>query len=365
LRPVAIHQFVPVLAIRDAVGSHTLQAQAVLREMGFGSEIFVAEASSELAERVHPFRDYPGRGNETSRTWLLYQCSVGNLMADFLAERQEPKLLNYHNLTPAALLEGWDPGAVHAVTVGRHQLGRLAPEVVSAIAMSRFSELELRDAGYRSTCVVPPLFELPSLQQDVDSVALDRLGADRERGGADLLFVGRISPSKAQHDLVKALAAYRRVYDPRARLRLVGGTSSPSYREALGRFVGDLGLEEAVDFAGSVTPGELVAYFATADVFVCCSDHEGFCVPLLEAMHHGVPVVAYGAAAVPETVGAGGLVVPNKSPAHMAATVHRVVEDPELRQTLTSAGRARLTELEPARVRARFSRAIETAVSNG
>jgi glycosyltransferase involved in cell wall biosynthesis len=162
-----------------------------------------------------------------------------------------------------------------------------------------------------------------------------------------------------------ALAAYRRIYDPRARLRLVGGTSSPSYREALGRFVVDLGLEEAVDFAGSVTTSELVAYYGTADVFVCCSDHEGFCVPLLEAMHHCVPVVAYGVAAVPETMGAGGLVIPNKSPAHVAAAVHRVVEDAELRRTLISAGQARLAELEPSRVRARFTQAIETAVSMG
>jgi glycosyltransferase involved in cell wall biosynthesis len=231
--------------------------------------------------------------------------------------------------------------------------------------MSRFSELELIDAGYRSTAVVPPLFDLQSLEEDADSAALDRLHADRERGGADLLFVGRISPSKGQHDLVKALAAYRRIYDSRARLRLVGGTSSPTYREALGRFAADLGLEKEVDFAGSVTPGELAAYYATADVFVCCSDHEGFCVPLLEAMHHRIPVVAYGVAAVPETMGAGGLVIPTKSPAHMAAAVHRVVEDARLRQTLISAGQARVAELEPARVRARFARAIETAVSTG
>jgi L-malate glycosyltransferase len=212
--------------------------------------------------------------------------------------------------------------------------------------------------------VVPPLFDLHSVEHDADPGALGRLRADRERGGADLLFVGRISPSKGQHDLVKALAAYRRIYDPRSRLHIVGGTSSPAYQEALERFVADLGLEKAVDFTGSVTAGELVAYYRTADVFVCCSDHEGFGVPLLEAMHYRVPVVAYGVAAIPETIGAGGLVIPSKSPGHVAAAVHRVVEDAELRRMLTSAGQARVAELAPSRVRAGFSRAIETAVSS-
>jgi glycosyltransferase involved in cell wall biosynthesis len=356
---------VPVLAVRDAVGSHTLEVQGVLREMGFRSEIFVADVSPDLADRAHPYRVYPYRSNDPSRTWLLYQCSIGNLMADFIAERQEPKLVNYHNLTPAALLEAWDPGAVHSVTVGRHQLERLAPEVVSAIAMSRFSELELQEAGYRSTSVVPPLYDRHFLEQEPDPAALERLRADRADGGADLLFVGRISPSKGQHHLVEALAAYRRAYDSRARLRLVGGASSPAYRDALERFVADLRMEEAVDFAGSVTTAELVAYYRTADVFVCCSDHEGFCVPLLEAMHYEVPVVAYGVAAVPETVGAGGLVIPSKSPAHVAAAVHRVVDDKRVRDLLTSAGQARVAELDPARVRASFSRAIETALSRG
>ena len=133
----------------------------------------------------------------------------------------------------------------------------------------------------------------------------------------------------------------------------------------MGRFVADLGLEDAVDFAGSVTPRELVAYYVTADVFACCSDHEGFGIPLLEAMHYRVPVVAYGAAAVPETIGGGGLVIPTKSPSYVATALHRIVTDQALRQTLVSAGQARLTELEPARVRARFAGAIETLVSAG
>ena len=116
-----------------------------------------------------------------------------------------------------------------------------------------------------------------------------RLAAQKERGGADLLFVGKVSPHKGQHDLVKALAAYRRLYDPEARLHLVGGAISDEYRTAVERFADELGLLDAVEIAGSVTHEELIAYYAAADAFVCLSNHEGFCVPLLEAMYHRPP----------------------------------------------------------------------------
>jgi glycosyltransferase involved in cell wall biosynthesis len=339
--------------------------QEVLREMGFDSKIFVAEADAELAGRAHPFRSYRARRGAGDRTWLLYQFSIGNLMGDFVAERPEPTLLGYHCLTPAKLLEPWDAHAVHAVTVGRHQLSRLAPTAELGIAMSRFGQDELIEQGCRTTAVAPPLFDLDSFERAVDRQTLEHLRADHQRGGADLLFVGRISPSKAQHDLVKALAAYRRTYDPRARLHLVGGVSSQAYRDALGRLVADLDLAGAVNFAGSVSQSELTAYYRAADVFVSCSEHEGFCVPLLEAMYHRIPILAYAAGAVPETLGAGGVVLPVKGPALVAAGLHRLVEDAAVRQALAEAGKVRLEELSPARSRARLAAVIEETVSGG
>lgn len=362
LRPVAIHQFVPVLAARDAVGSHALVVQDLLREMGFDSEIFVARADPDLGRRARPFRSYRARPGAAARTWLLYQCSTGNLMGDFVAERPEPKLLSYHNVTPAELLEAWDPLAVHAVSVGRHQLARLAPAVKLGIAMSRFNQDELMAAGCQATAVVPPLLDLAAFEQEPDSGVLQRLNADHERGGADLLFVGRISPNKAQHDLVKALAAYRQAYDPQARLHLVGGVSSPAYRKALGQLVSDLGLGDAVNFAGSVSQSALIAYYQAADLFVTCSDHEGFCLPLLEAMYHQTPVLAYDAGAVVETVGAAGVVLPAKGAAIVAAGVNKLIADDALRKALTAAGEARLQDLSPRRNRARFKAAIEQSM---
>ena len=152
------------------------------------------------------------------------------------------------------------------------------------------------------------------------------------------LFVGRLAPNKAQHDIVKAFAAYRRFHNPDARLHLVGGGREDGYARTLRRFVHALGLDDAVTLTGGVSPAELVAYYRAADVFVVCSEHEGFCVPLLEAMHHRVPIVAFASTAVPETLGDAGLLLDVKDPCTVAAAVDRVVTDAPLREQLVDAG---------------------------
>jgi glycosyltransferase involved in cell wall biosynthesis len=195
-----------------------------------------------------------------------------------------------------------------------------------------------------------------------DQRVVDRFEAARLRGGHDWLFVGQMLPHKAHHDVIKALACARKMFDPEARLHLVGRESCRAYADALRRFVSALGLTGAVEFVGSISPSELSAYYASADVFVCCSDHEGFCVPLLEAMHHRLPIVAYGVTAVPETLLDAGIVLPSKSPALVAAAVQRVLTDHGLCDSLVAAGlrRSRSFTLEGAR-RA-FARAIEQAL---
>jgi glycosyltransferase involved in cell wall biosynthesis len=168
------------------------------------------------------------------------------------------------------------------------------------------------------------------------------LAAAKAGGGADLLFVGRIVPSKGQHELVKALWAYRRLYDPAARLHLVGGSSSFAYLKALRGFIGELGLADAVRITGDVSDAALAAYFAAADAYLSLSAHEGFGVPLVEAMAAGVPVVARNVGAVAETVGDAALLLAGTDASYVAAALHRVCSDAPLRQLLVEAGRRRL-----------------------
>lgn len=355
----AIHQFLPDLSPWDAVGNHTLAVQRELRSLGLASEVFSHTTHPSSVALARPYQGYVPRA-APGRELLLYHLGIGSVVADFVAAQPTPLLVDYHNLTPGEFFAEWDPPVVYGQTWGRRQLVDLATRTTLGLADSSFNRAELVEAGYRETAVVPILFDTEELDRDVDAAALDRLLAAKAGGGADWLFVGRVVPNKAQHDVVKAFAAYRRVFDPGARLHLVGGTSVPAYADAVARYVGALGLAGAVELAGPVPSAVLGAHFRAADVFVCLSDHEGFGVPLLEAMHHGVPVVAYGASAVPETLGRGGLVLDDKSPLTVAAAVHRVVADAALRRGLVAAGAGRVAELTLDHARARLRAAVES-----
>ncbi len=359
-----IHQFVPALLEGDATGGHVLEIRRLVRSFGLDSDIYVESIDLGLAPtEAHHFSDYPK--HRAPGDVALYHLAAASYLADFLYARPEPLVIDYHNLTPAHFFKRWDPRAASDQVWGRSQVARLADRAVLALADSAFNQAELVTLGYGETTVVPILVDLDAFDARVDQEALDRLTRAKAAGGSDLLFVGRISPNKAQHDLVKALLAYRRLYDPAARLHLVGRTQSPLYLSALRHYLDDLGLAGAVNLAEGVTQGQLAAYYRSADALVSCSEHEGFCVPLLEAMHQGIPVVAYQAAAVPETLGSAGILVDSKGPLVMAAAIDRVINDASVRSALIGAGQRRLLHFSPERTRSRLVEALGRFLPGG
>jgi glycosyltransferase involved in cell wall biosynthesis len=359
---VRVDQVIPSLASRDAIGVHTMNLRDGLRDVGIDSDIFYGSFTPDVQHEGHSVTELGRAGRDR---WLLYQSSIGSPVYDIFAARREPKLVNYHNITPAPLLRDWEPNVAYEVALGRTQLARLAPQSRFAVADSAFNESELHALGYEDTAVVPLLIDMHRKSDEPDpGVATDLARRKSTSGGADLLFVGKISPHKAPHDLVKMLAVLRRLYDPAARLHLVGSPLGESYEPALRAFVGELGLTDAVNFAGSVSGGALEAYLQAADVFVCASDHEGFCVPLAEAMGHGIPIVAYGVTAVPETVGGAGLVLRDKSPVRFATAVARVLSDKALRRHLSSAGLVRAAQFNLPESQRRFVSLLQGAVGS-
>jgi glycosyltransferase involved in cell wall biosynthesis len=359
---VRVDQVIPSLASRDAIGVHTINLRDGLRQVGIDSDIFYGSFTPDVQHEGRPVTELGRAGRDR---WLLYQSSIGSPVYDILAARPERKLVNYHNITPANLLREWEPNVAYEVALGRTQLARLAAQSRFAVADSAFNESELRALGYDDTAVVPLLIDMQRKSGEADPALMAEFARHKAvPGGADLLFVGKVSPHKAPHDLVKMLAVLRRLYDPSARLHLVGSPLGETYEPALRSFVDELGLTDAVNFAGSVSGAELEAYLQSADVFVCASDHEGFCVPLAEAMGHGVPIVAYGVTAVPETVGNAGLVLPDKSPVHFASAVARVLSDATLRQHLSAAGRSRAAEFSLPDSQRRFVSLVQAAIAS-
>ena len=221
---VRVDQVIPSLASRDAIGVHTLNLRDGLRAAGIDSDVYYG--------RPHPGCGEGGAPGDRARAsdrdrWLLYQASIGSPVFDILAARSEPKLVNYHDITPAELLRDWEPAVAYEVALGRTQLARLAPQSRFAVADSAFNESELLALGYEGTAVVPLLIDMHAKSDDPDPVLAESLARRKERqGGADLLYVGKISPHKAPHDLVKMLDVLRRTDDPQARLHMVARRSA-------------------------------------------------------------------------------------------------------------------------------------------
>lgn len=346
----AVHQFVPALIPRDATGIHTLLLRDALRAAGWRSEIYAEATHDELVGESRPVERYAAEA--APGDVLVYQFSTSSMVADLLAGRPEPLVLNYHNVTGTEHYERWDAAAAARAAEARRQLGVLAPRAVLGMADSAFNAADLTAAGCRAVEVVPVLVGAGRLQGPGDPRVAARLARAKEGGGADWLFVGRLVPSKAQHQLVKALWAYRRLYDPAARLHLVGPATARRYLAALRGFVDDLGLEGAVRITGEVPDAALAAYLSAADVYVSLSVHEGFGVPLVEAMGRRVPVVALGRGAVGETAAGAALLLGRDDPSYVAAAVHRVLSDDDLRGRLVAAGAERAAALGPGRAAA-------------
>jgi glycosyltransferase involved in cell wall biosynthesis len=347
-----VHQFLPTLE-PGAVGAHSLMARDLLRSAGHTSEIYtdlVHDASA--GEGARPLRDYRGDADV-----LVYQMAIGSTAANAALAQRAPIVVNHHNFTPLRLLAGWDPVAAYGVGWGRSQLRELATRSRLGIAVSRYNEADLIEVGFDRTTVVPILLDVNALTSSAPDPAVRSIDA------TTWLFVGRIAPNKAQHDLVKAFAAYRRFFDPQAQLVLVGGGVDSPYGHTVTRFVHALELDDAVTLTGPLAPATLAAHYADADVFVVVSDHEGFCVPLLESMAHRVPIVAYAATAVPETVGDAGLLLDEKYACTIATAVHRVVTNDALRSQLVAAGARRVRDFDISKTGPAFVAAVTAPAS--
>jgi glycosyltransferase involved in cell wall biosynthesis len=347
-----VHHFVPVLHRGDAVGRHTLRLRDATRRRGLESNIFVDVVQDETAVDTLPAVSYADRAHRGDV--VVYQFATASLMAPWLAGRTETLVVNYHNITPPELMAPWD----HHVALGQERaledLAVLAPRTTLAIADSAYNETHLAEAGFAATAVVPPS---PAVREHVGSAAEPDFApapAGGTRAGALWLAVGRVAPNKVLEHTIAALAVARRGLDPEATLRIVGKPATDAYERALRRYVADLGLEHAVTFTGYATDAAVAAAYINADVLVVTSEHEGFGVPVVEAMAAGLPVVAFDEGALPEVLGDAGVLVTSRDPYALADAISALLADPARRALLVDAGRRRSVELDLANAADRF-----------
>ena len=307
-----IHQVLAGAAPFDAITNHVLAAREVIRDMGIHSEIFVEARHRDpsLVEICHPIDDWARRTSPGDAAIAHY--SIDSPAFSYAADRASLLAIHYHNITPPELLWRYAPRLARQCAEGRTRLGALVKQAATFAADSEFNAGELRAEGAGQVAVVG------ILRQAALATAL-RSGAriDETR----MLFVGRGVPNKAQDELILSAASLRQIGCP-VRLRLVGAWgAAPAFARHCLNLIGRLGAEPYVDLLGPVDDAALAREYASADVFACLSRHEGYCVPLIEAMEANLPVVARAAGAVPETLGRGGLVLDDPRPSEMAEAI--------------------------------------------
>jgi glycosyltransferase involved in cell wall biosynthesis len=325
VKPRRVHQLLAALSYGDAIGNESLAIQKHLRSAGYESDIFAEKVEPRMAHLARPLHEY--EGVSSPETVCLFHFSIGSAAGRLAYHAPDRLVAIYHNITPASFFLGFHPHLAGLCYHGRRELEAFAPRTELGLGDSEYNRQELVAAGFDRTGVLPIVLDFSTYAQTASPV-MQRLYGD---GRTNLLFVGRIIPNKRIDDLIRTFAVYKRYLDPRSRLLLVGDyRGHERYYDRLQEMVQVLRLDDVV-FTGQVDDDDLFAYYRVSHLFLCLSEHEGFCVPLQEAMHFGVPVVAYDAGAVRETLHGGGVLLREKRPEQVAALAHQVVTDRGLR----------------------------------
>ena len=337
---ISIDQFAPSVRDRDAIGAEVIALQGVLRKFGYSSRIFAEEAARVAGCRVHQWR----KCHPAARDLLLIHYSHGSAAYPKLCSLPQRKIFLYHAATPVKYLVGLDPAMPATAAQANSELPRYTSSIYTAVAHSAFSAQDLQATGFRHVEVVPYLLSERLFRPLPEEKILTRFRGD---GWKNLLVVGRIVPNKCLEDCLFVLDYLKRYVDPRWRLFFVGSCKgTEAYRDRLQRLVERLHLGD-VEFTGSVSQAALMAYYRIADVLLSMSEHEGFCVPLLEAMRMDVPVFAYTAGSAPEVMGDAGVLFETKDWPVIAETAALVVSDRAFRENVLSRQRDRLAAFSP------------------
>jgi len=331
-----IEQYLPAFHYGDAIGNSTLRFHHFLQGKGIESRIVTLTVDECLRDRAHRFRDY----RPDPRAVKILHFAIPSELTPFFIQTGGRRVMIYHNITPASFFVDFSPSLVRFTHAGREHLNRLRDTFDLSIADSAYNASELSALGYRNVHAFPIMIDPAEYQQEYSS-AYFRLLKDERR---NIIFVGRITPNKKVEDLIRTLFFYKKYLNPSIRLVVAGNTRTlPAYYRDLENLASRFLLTpDDIFFTGHIPLAELLAVYRLGDLFLSMSEHEGFCLPLIESCLFEIPVIAYDAGAVAETLGGSGLLLRSKDPARAAALAERVLEDPKLKNTLKHRARERI-----------------------
>jgi len=350
-----IHQWVPAAHRGDAIGDSARTVRHMLRGMGHDSEIFALTIDDDLRGDVLPFTD----GAATRGDVTIFHFALPSPMTDAFARLAGVKILQYHNITPASFFAAYDAGLFRLAALGRRELATLAGRVDLALGDSEFNREELEALGFARSGVMPIAVNTRRITGAPLRPALERILSD---GLINILFVGRIVPNKKIEDHIRLAEMYKRYVDSYYRFIFVGRYDGlPRYYSQVRALIAEYQmLPDRFWFTGPVPDEDLAAFYRWSDAYVSLSEHEGFCVPLVEAMAADVPIVAYAAGAVPETLGGAGLLFAPKDLEVAAELLGSVVYDRDVRARVLEGQRRRLQDFTPNRIEERLCQILSS-----
>ncbi len=344
-----VNHWVPAAHRGDAIGDSARRMRDMIRSRGGESDVYALSIDDDLRHDVRPFAE-PGatRGDVT-----FFHFALPSPMTEAFAQLSGGRVLQYHNITPAPFFAPYSASLFRLAALGRRELQTLVGRVDLALGDSEFNRQELESLGFNPTGVLPIAVNTDRITEAPRRPALERILGD---GLINILFVGRIVPNKRIEDHIRLAEVYKRYVDSYYRFIFVGRYDGiPSYYAQVRALITEFRmLPDRFWFTGAVPDEDLGAFYRWADAYVSLSEHEGFCVPLIEAMAADVPVLAYAAGAVPETLGGAGLLFAPKDLEVAAEMLGMLVYDRPVRERVLEGQRQRLKAFAPQRIEARL-----------
>ena len=349
-----INQWVPAAHRGDAIGDSARRMRDMLRASGHASELYALAIDDDLRGEVLPFSDGGARTGDVT----IFHFALPSPMTEDFARLAGSRVLQYHNITPAEFFAPYDAALFRLAALGRRELATLVGRVDLALGDSEFNRQELEALGFQPTGVLPIAVNTGRITAAPRRPALEKILAD---GLINILFVGRIAPNKRIEDHIRLAEVYKRYVDSYYRFIFVGRYDGvPRYYAQVRALLEQYEmLPDRFWFTGAVPDEDLAAFYRWADVYVSLSEHEGFCVPLIEAMAADVPVLAYAAGAVPETLGGAGVLFSPKDLELAAEAMGMLVYERRFRDSVIEGQRRRVADFSDARIAQRLGEVVQ------
>ena len=334
-----IWQILATISYGDAVGNDAFAIYHLLKEKGCDTAIYAEGIQPKLRKTKYIYSI--DRLSVLSEDIIIYHLSTGTRL-NFLVDKYPcHKILIYHNITPSLFFAPYNLTMYNYTYSGNEGMKYLANKVDYCLADSEFNKKDLIKEGYQCPIDVRPI--LIPFHDYEKTPSLDIIKQYKD-GWVNIIFVGRIAPNKKQEDVIKAFYYYKNYMNPNSRLILVGSYEGmEKYYERLKNYISALNVHDVI-FTGHIKFEEILAYYKIADIFLCMSEHEGFCVPLVEAMYFNVPIIAFRSTAIPDTLSGSGVLVEDKDPVFIGKLIDQIVSDQSLRDSIIAKQKIRLND---------------------